>query len=248
MCRHAFVVLAVLGASGCTDVVATKPAKAECDPTPADPPPNEDFDYLVANFSCDTDAIDTSFTIFSSSFASATSGGAALGSTAVTSAFEDAAEWWSVAGADVEISHSVGTTGSGVIDGFNNRFDVFMISGDKPVIFGGSTAMASTYRWHAGGEVLDCDIRFYEEVGLEIESISTSVIPWVASGTVNNSQVSLTLMMAHELGHCLGLGDQRVAELQDDVMFAERALGDDLASGVTLDSLAALLYLYGEAP
>lgn len=202
---------------------------------------DEGYKWTDSNYRCeDPNAIETPFDLDSDSFfdfASLSTGG-------VISDFETTASDWSTTGAQLEVQ--VGDTdfadGAYVEDGDN---EVFMADGPSP-IDDGLSILALTRRWSIVGGLddgltYDCDIAFFTE------DADSNTFDWVADDGASIDQVQLLNVMVHEMGHCVGLGDQDAPTLSDSVMFHSYTLGSVYVGAIPADDVEAAIMIYGEA-
>jgi Matrixin len=190
--------------------------------------------FVDSNFSCEEEgAILTPFDLDADSFFD----GATLAQADVVTDFELIATDWSSTGAElvVNVGDTDLPTGVRANDGDHH---VFMVD-DNDGIDDGTNSIALTSRWGGeDGETDDCDIRFFTTRD------DSSVRSWVADDTPGSSQYDLAYILGHEMGHCVGLGDQEAPELSGSLMFGSYTQGTNY-SGPHVDDEEGAILIYG---
>ena len=147
---------------------------------------------------------------------------------------------WEGTGANWTLNYTTGSVGDEE-DPLSNSTNQIDALDDYDPYSDGSDTLAYTYSEDSDsdGTTDKCNIIFYT-----MRESDNSTIEWAVNAAPNSSQFDFEYVITHEIGHCIGIGDQSDVSTIDDVMFGSLGAGTDFSSLHTHDE-EAILYIYG---
>lgn len=122
-------------------------------------------------------------------------------------------------------------------------------SGSKHDLYDdGSTSFARAFTWTRNGYFVDCDIMVWGSVFVgdgEEEDAETRTTEWAVNRVPGDTEIDFRTVILHELGHCIGLGDQVAPSLTESVMWHVLGPGQQRPDPDSSD-VEAIMSLYGE--
>ncbi len=196
------------------------------------------------NYSCEDDPIEDAFKVDASDIASklSTAGGAPT-TTEIFNDVDEAISGWLAADAAWDLNYVSASAGDEA-DPLSNGYNQFDIVDDVDPYPDGDNALAYTSSTDSDGDGTtdQCDIIFYTT-----RETDNSTITWSVDATPAGNEADLAYVLAHEMGHCIGIGDQTDGSTAGDLMYASYSFGTDFVSIATHDE-EAILWIYGPNP
>ena len=186
---------------------------------------NPDYQFQDRNFTNDPDGISLPFDLDSASFdVGSAPGGLFLDPELVIDDLEEArAAWSNTTGADLDLSVDDVYLSDGKVNANDGSPEgpgplasqIFMQPRAKDGGAGDVDSIASSHLWAVSPPVAtNCDIEFWQK-----RQDGSNYIYVAGGAPTSGGQIDVAWIMAHELGHCIGLGDQTAGSTALDVMF-----------------------------
>lgn len=196
------------------------------------------------NYSCENYPIEDAFKVDASDIVSkmSTTGGSPT-TTEIFNDVDEAVSGWLAADAAWDlnpVSAAAGNESDPLSNGYN-QFDI--VDGVDPYV-DGDNALAYTFSTDSDGDGTtdQCDIIFYTT-----RETDNSTITWSVDAAPVANEADFAYVIAHEIGHCVGIGDQTDGSTAGDLMYASYSNGTDFVSLSTHDE-EAILWIYGPNP
>lgn len=205
-------------------------------PESSGPGPRSDYVFDDANFSCQEDPVEPEFDLDAQSFNVV----AGLDEDDVRTQFGNMLSHWNDVDADFVLREGDLSITDGALDEADGESEMLLFPAGSP---DGDDAIATAFTWPSGSdEASSCDVIFWS---VDLDGVAFN---YVADGSPSSSEYDLEWIMTHEMGHCLGLGDQ-IPAIQDtngvDSMMNGVYDAGTACSAISADDVEALVFLYG---
>jgi hypothetical protein len=203
--------------------------------------PTPTYIFLSHNYSCETDPIEDEFTVDASDILSKMTEYPASVSTNsnILNDLDEAIAAWVDSGAAWKMDYTQGIMSNEDAPTLDTANQIDMLDDVDPYP-DGDVAIAYTFTQDSNGDGItdNCDIILYTEK----ETGGTFV--WSIDDTPDPSEIDLAYILAHEIGHCVGIGDQNASDTAADLMYGSYPSSTDF-TGLATNDEEAILYIYG---
>ena len=194
------------------------------------------------NYSCEVIPIEGNFTLDANDIAlNVPSNVAGVTAGEVANDVDSAIDAWTASGADWQLHYTIGVgedEEDSLINGYNQ---IDILNGPDPYPDGDPVY---AYAWHVDvgddGTTDKCDIIIYTESETGVPEFKFVV----DSPPSASDETDFAYLMAHEMGHCIGILDQLDMSTASDLMYNFIPYNTDLLS-LPVHDKEAILYLYG---